>query len=105
MPLRRLVAGAIATVVVATCSVGATPTLDPAGPSASASGAPTPASVASPSTSASVLPPDSAMADAVARVLAPYGGPDRIETWYDWSAVGEPIDLVIPPNGEIVEID
>jgi hypothetical protein len=39
------------------------------------------------------------------RAKAPYGGPDRIETWYDWSAVGEPIDLVIPPEGEIVELD
>jgi hypothetical protein len=39
------------------------------------------------------------------REKAPSGGPDRIETWYDWSAIGEPIDLVIPPVGEIVEID
>jgi hypothetical protein len=39
------------------------------------------------------------------REKAPYGGPDRIETWYDWSAIGEPIDLTIPPAGEIVEVD
>ena len=39
------------------------------------------------------------------RERAPYGGPDRIETWYDWTAVGEPIELTLPPKGEIVEID
>lgn len=39
------------------------------------------------------------------REKAPYGGPDRIETWYDWSAIGEPIELTLPPTGEIVEID
>jgi hypothetical protein len=38
------------------------------------------------------------------REKAPYGGPDRIETWYDWSALGEPIDLTLPPKGKIVEI-
>ena len=39
------------------------------------------------------------------REKAPYGGPDRIETWYDWSDVGEPIELTLPPKGEIVEIE
>lgn len=38
------------------------------------------------------------------REKAPYGGPDRIETWYAWSEVGEPMDLVIPPAGKIVEV-
>jgi hypothetical protein len=38
------------------------------------------------------------------RDKAPYGGPDRNETWYDWSDVGAPIDLVIPPAGKIVDI-
>jgi hypothetical protein len=38
------------------------------------------------------------------REQAPYGGPDRIETWYDWSDVGEPIVLVTPPAGTVVEI-
>ena len=38
------------------------------------------------------------------REKAPYGGPDRIETWYAWSAIGEPIDLVLPPEGTIVEV-
>ena len=39
------------------------------------------------------------------REKAPYGGPDRSETWYAWSAVGEPMDLVIPPAGKIVEVE
>ena len=39
------------------------------------------------------------------REKAPYGGPDRSETWYAWSEVGEPINLVIPPAGEIIEVD
>jgi hypothetical protein len=38
------------------------------------------------------------------REKAPYGGPDRIETWFDWSDVGQPTDLEIPPAGEIVEL-
>jgi hypothetical protein len=38
------------------------------------------------------------------REKAPYGGPDRNETWYAWTDVGEPIDLVIPPAGKIVEV-
>jgi hypothetical protein len=38
------------------------------------------------------------------REKAPYGGPDRIETWFDWTDVGEPIELEIPPAGEIVEL-
>ena len=33
------------------------------------------------------------------REKAPYGGPDRIETWYDWSDIGEPIELTLPPRG------
>jgi hypothetical protein len=36
------------------------------------------------------------------REKGPYGGSDRIETWFDWSDVGKPIDLEIPPAGEIV---
>jgi hypothetical protein len=32
------------------------------------------------------------------------GGPDRHETWYEWSGLGEPIDLELPPAGEIVEV-
>ena len=39
------------------------------------------------------------------REKAPYGGPDRSETWYAWSEVGEPMNLVIPPAGEIIEVD
>ena len=39
------------------------------------------------------------------REKAPYGGPDRFETYYDWSALGDPIDLVMPPSGRIVELD
>ena len=38
------------------------------------------------------------------REKAPYGGPDRSETWYAWSEVGEPMNLVIPPAGKIVEL-
>jgi hypothetical protein len=38
------------------------------------------------------------------RDQAPYGGPDRFETWYDWSGHGEPIELEIPPPGEVVEL-
>jgi hypothetical protein len=38
------------------------------------------------------------------REKAPYGGPDRNETWYAWSAFGEPIDLAIPPEGTIEEV-
>jgi hypothetical protein len=38
------------------------------------------------------------------REKAPYGGPDRFETYYDWSDLGDPIELVIPPHGEIVEL-
>ena len=38
------------------------------------------------------------------REKAPYGGPDRNETWYDWSDVGAPIELAIPPEGTIEEI-
>ncbi|HET9455834.1 MAG TPA: hypothetical protein VFO78_00725 [Candidatus Limnocylindrales bacterium] len=38
------------------------------------------------------------------REEAPYGGPDRFETWYDWTAIGEPVAVQIPPSGEIVEI-
>ena len=38
------------------------------------------------------------------REKAPYGGPDRNETWYDWSDVGAPIELAIPPEGTIDEI-
>jgi hypothetical protein len=33
------------------------------------------------------------------------GALDRSETWYAWSEVGEPMNLVIPPAGEIVEVD
>jgi hypothetical protein len=39
------------------------------------------------------------------REKAPYGGPDRSETWYAWSAFGDPIDLAIPPEGTIVELE
>jgi hypothetical protein len=39
------------------------------------------------------------------REKAPYGGPDRIETWYDWSEVGAPLELTLPPKGRIVEVD
>ena len=35
---------------------------------------------------------------------APYGGPDRFETWYDWSVGPGPTQLVIPPDGEIVDV-
>lgn len=35
---------------------------------------------------------------------SPKGGPDRHETWYDWTISGDPIELVIPPVGEIHEI-
>ncbi len=38
------------------------------------------------------------------REKAPYGGPDRNETWYAWSAFGEPIQLAIPPQGTIEEV-
>lgn len=38
------------------------------------------------------------------REEAPYGGPDRFETRYDWTAIGEPVAIEIPPSGEIVEI-
>ncbi len=38
------------------------------------------------------------------REEAPYGGPDRFETWYDWLAGPGATELVIPPDGEIVEI-
>lgn len=38
------------------------------------------------------------------REKAPYGGPDRNETWYAWSAFGEPIELEIPPQGTIEEV-
>jgi hypothetical protein len=38
------------------------------------------------------------------REKAPYGGPDRNETWYAWSAFGAPIDLAIPPEGTIEEV-
>ena len=38
------------------------------------------------------------------REKAPYGGPDRNETWYTWSDIGAPIDLAVPPVGKIVEV-
>jgi hypothetical protein len=38
------------------------------------------------------------------REKSPAGVPDRHETWYDWSAIGDPIDLVIPPAGKIREM-
>jgi hypothetical protein len=38
------------------------------------------------------------------RAKAPYGGPDRNETWYAWSDIGAPIELAIPPEGMIVEV-
>ena len=38
------------------------------------------------------------------REKAPYGGPDRNETWYAWSDIGVPIELEIPPVGTIEEI-
>jgi hypothetical protein len=38
------------------------------------------------------------------REKAPYGGPDRNETWYEWSDGGAPIELTIPPEGTIEEI-
>jgi hypothetical protein len=41
----------------------------------------------------------------LSRAKAPYGGPDRIDTYYDWSAHGEPVELVIPPVGTIEEIN
>lgn len=39
------------------------------------------------------------------REKAPYGGPDRFETYYDWSGFGDPIELVIPPPGQIVDFE
>lgn len=38
------------------------------------------------------------------RAETPRGGPDRHETWYDWTVDGDPIQLVIPPAGEIREM-
>lgn len=38
------------------------------------------------------------------REKAPYGGPDRFETYYDWSGFGDPIDLEMPPPGLIVDL-
>jgi len=38
------------------------------------------------------------------REKAPYGGPDRFETTYDWSGFGDTIDLVIPPPGLVVDL-
>ncbi|HEX5015862.1 MAG TPA: hypothetical protein VFV72_17080 [Candidatus Limnocylindrales bacterium] len=38
------------------------------------------------------------------REKAPYGGPDRLETWYDWSGIGGPIELEVPPPGEIEDV-
>jgi hypothetical protein len=32
------------------------------------------------------------------------GGPDRHDTWYDWSGFDEPFDLELPPPGEIAEV-
>ena len=39
------------------------------------------------------------------RELAPYGGPDRIETYYDWSGFGDEAVIEIPPAGIVVEMD
>lgn len=41
----------------------------------------------------------------LAREKALYGGPDRHETWYDWSDLGAPFDVEMPPEGRIVELD
>jgi hypothetical protein len=41
----------------------------------------------------------------LSRAKAPYGGPDRFDTYYDWSALGDPIELTVPPEGTIEEID
>jgi hypothetical protein len=38
------------------------------------------------------------------REESPAGVPDRHETWYDWSAIGDAIELVIPPEGTIREM-
>ena len=38
------------------------------------------------------------------REKSPAGVPDRHETWYDWSEVGDPIELVIPPEGDVREM-
>jgi hypothetical protein len=38
------------------------------------------------------------------RDKAPYGGPDRHETWYDWSNLDEPFDVKLPPAGKIFEL-